>query len=256
MSSELDLKAEPDQPVVYQIRVKSHLGADWTDWFGGLAINLEEDGDTLLTGPVIDQAALYGLLKKVRDLGIPLVSVVRVEPAEAPPAEVKLCNPATSSEKEQIMNTDRNIRGAEEIKARLSTLWLFAILNYLYCDVVGLMDPGLLKQFITGTVGGMQINQGFLLGAAILMEIPISMVLLSRVLKYGANRWANIIAGAIMTVVQFSTLFFGSAPTTYYLFFSVIEITCTVLIVWNAWKWANPEPSLRNKNLIRQEELT
>ena len=67
--------------MVYQIRVKGHLGPQWTDWFGGLAIAVEEDGDTLLTGPVVDQAALYGLLKKVRDLGMPLVSVNCVTPA-------------------------------------------------------------------------------------------------------------------------------------------------------------------------------
>jgi hypothetical protein len=80
MSSELNPKNDPSQPVVYQIRIKGHLGSQWTDWFEGMAIMLEEDGDTLLTGPVIDQAALHGLLKKVRDLGMPLVSVSPVEP--------------------------------------------------------------------------------------------------------------------------------------------------------------------------------
>jgi len=67
--------------MVYQIRIKGHLGARWTGWFEGLTITLEEDGDTLLTGTVIDQAALHGLLKKVRDLGMPLLSVNSVEPA-------------------------------------------------------------------------------------------------------------------------------------------------------------------------------
>ena len=71
-----------------------------------------------------------------------------------------------------------------DIKVKLSTLWLFATLNYLYCDVVTVMDPQKLKQFVAGTVGGMQITQGFLLGAGILVEIPIAMVLISRVLKY------------------------------------------------------------------------
>ena len=69
-----------DRPIVYQIRVKGHLGPQWTDWFGGVTIALEDNGDTLLTCPVADQAALHGLLRKVRDLGMPLISAIRVEP--------------------------------------------------------------------------------------------------------------------------------------------------------------------------------
>jgi hypothetical protein len=64
--------------MVYQIRIKGALGAQWTDWFGGMRITPQQNGDTLLTGPVIDQAALYGILRKVRDLGMPLLSVVRI----------------------------------------------------------------------------------------------------------------------------------------------------------------------------------
>jgi len=71
--------------MVYQIRIKGHLGHEWTDWFGGLSISLEANGDTLLTGPVVDQAVLHGLLKKVRDLGMPLVSVNRVQINETHP---------------------------------------------------------------------------------------------------------------------------------------------------------------------------
>jgi hypothetical protein len=67
------------QPPVYQIRIQGHLGAQWTDWFADLTITLDDNGETLLTGPVLDQAALYGLLRKVRDLGLPLVSVVRLQ---------------------------------------------------------------------------------------------------------------------------------------------------------------------------------
>jgi len=80
MSKTPNSKIEKSQHPVYEIRIKGHLGSQWTDWFEGLTITLEEDGDTLLTGPVIDQAALYGLIKKVRDLGLPLVSVNPVEP--------------------------------------------------------------------------------------------------------------------------------------------------------------------------------
>ena len=80
MSNKLNPKTDPSQPMVYQIRIKGHLGRQWTDWFGGLTITLEDNGDTLVTGPVIDQAALHGLLRKVRDLGMPLLSVNRVEP--------------------------------------------------------------------------------------------------------------------------------------------------------------------------------
>jgi hypothetical protein len=67
------------EPGIYEIRIKGHLDDQWSDWFGGLTITLEDNGDTLITGPVIDQAALHGLLKKVRDLGMPLVSVSPVE---------------------------------------------------------------------------------------------------------------------------------------------------------------------------------
>ena len=89
MSNELESKPAPGQPMVYQIRIKGHLGSQWTDWFGGLTITLEEDGDTLLTAPVVDQAALHGLLKKVRDLGMPLVSVSPLEPGQADQSDVK-----------------------------------------------------------------------------------------------------------------------------------------------------------------------
>jgi hypothetical protein len=90
---------------------------------------------------------------------------------------------------------------------------------------------------MTGHAAGFKITQGFLLGSAILMEIPIAMVLLSRVLKYRANRVANIITGTIMTVVQTLTMFMGARIISYYNFFSIIEIGCTALIVWYAWAW-------------------
>ena len=80
MSNNLNPKTDTSQPTIYEIKVEGHLSHQWTDWFGGLTVTLEDNGNTLLTGPVIDQAALYGLLKKVRDLAMPLLSVNRVKP--------------------------------------------------------------------------------------------------------------------------------------------------------------------------------
>lgn len=130
------------------------------------------------------------------------------------------------------MNTLKKTAELPDMKVRLSALWLFAILTYTYGDVVTLMDP--VKH------GSVQMTEGFLLGGSIFMMIPITMVLLSRILKYRASRRASIIAGTIMTVVLPVTLFVAK-PTMYYAFFTVIEIASTALIVLFAWKWRNPE---------------
>ena len=79
----------PGEALIYEIRLKGHLGGDWTEWFGGLTLTLDDNGDTLLTGPVVDQAALHGLLRQVRDLGMPLVSVTPVEPGQAGAPDVR-----------------------------------------------------------------------------------------------------------------------------------------------------------------------
>jgi hypothetical protein len=88
MSNMRNSKTDPGQSYVYQIRIRGHLSDQWTGWFEGLTITLEEDGDTLLTGPVVDQAALFGLLKKVRDLGMQLVSINCAEPGSSDVPEV------------------------------------------------------------------------------------------------------------------------------------------------------------------------
>jgi hypothetical protein len=80
LSNQLQPINSADKPGVYQIRLKGQLGSQWTNWFGGLAITLDENGDTLITGPVVDQAALHGLLRKIRDLGLPLISVFLIDP--------------------------------------------------------------------------------------------------------------------------------------------------------------------------------
>jgi hypothetical protein len=80
MPRELHPNPDPRQPTIYEIRIEGRLDPSWGDWFPGLAVTPEENGDTLLTGPVADQAALHGLLRRVRDLGVPLLSINRVEP--------------------------------------------------------------------------------------------------------------------------------------------------------------------------------
>jgi len=117
----------------------------------------------------------------------------------------------------------------QDVKVRLSTLWVFMLLNYLYCDVLTGFDPTVPRD----------LSRDALLAASFLMEIPIAMVLLSRILKYRPNRRANVIVGAFLVLVQVSTLFIGT-PTTYYLFFSAIEIACLLFIAWTAWRWAEP----------------
>src|SRR3954447_24368668 len=89
MANKPNYEMDQGQPTIYQIRIKGHLGPQWTDWFGGLTIALEDNGDTLLTGPVADQAALHGLLKKVRDLGMPFLGVASLEPGKAAGSDVK-----------------------------------------------------------------------------------------------------------------------------------------------------------------------
>ena len=94
-------KLDPNQPTIYQIRIKGHLDQQWTDWFEPLTITLQENGDTLLTGPVVDQAALHGLLKKVRDLGMPLLSVNRAESGQTDVVDIKQASDSSSEQKDR-----------------------------------------------------------------------------------------------------------------------------------------------------------
>jgi hypothetical protein len=134
----------------------------------------------------------------------------------------------------QEMNTNSKVTEMKDRKVVLSTLWIFAVLNYLYADVFSLFfNPTAQKETLAMT-------QGVVLLFAILMETAIAMVLLSRFLKYGANRWANIIAGIFHTALVAWSLT-GGTSQLFYVFFASIEIVCTLFIVWYAWKWRNPE---------------
>ncbi len=132
------------------------------------------------------------------------------------------------------MNASLRDAGMKDRKVVLSTLWIFAMLNYLYADVFLLFfNP-------TSQNNNLAMSQGVLLVFAILMETAMAMVLLSRFLKYGANRWANIIFGLFHTAfVAWSMI--GETPAPFYVFFAGIEMVCTLFIAWYAWKWRNPE---------------
>jgi hypothetical protein len=127
-----------------------------------------------------------------------------------------------------VDNNAANARLAKQQRL-LSSLWTFATLNYLYCDVLGLMDANLLKQYSQGEVNGIKVNETVLLGGVAFMQVPLSMVFLSTALPPKAARIANIAAGAAMTAAQTATLFVGK-PTSYYLFSSGIEIATTAFI--------------------------
>jgi len=141
------------------------------------------------------------------------------------------------------MNT--NIKTTKmNTKITLIILWVFFTVNFMYADTLSSLEPGVLAMTMTGyTAGGaVKITEGFLLGTAIMFEIPFLMIVLSWVLKYRANRWANIIAGTLFALVQIGSLTPSlGVPPPAYIFASVVEIAALLLIVWNAWKWRNPE---------------
>ncbi len=134
------------------------------------------------------------------------------------------------------MNTDNKTIEMDDMKVKLSTLWIVVLFNMIFADIVGFMNPGSLEKTMTGNVG-IQITQELLLVFSILLEIPIAMIFFSRVLKYKANRWANIIASLI------TILFVIGGGDTYlsYIFFATIEVICMLLIIWYAWTWPKPE---------------
>ncbi len=143
------------------------------------------------------------------------------------------------------MNASHQSAAAKDRRVVLSTLWIFAMFNYIYADVYGLffnpvLQKELTKQLLDGYVGSIQITQEFVLVTAVLMETAMAMVLLSRVLPYGANRWANVVSGVFHTLFVGWSLM-GETPTIFYAFFATVEIACTLFIAWYAWQWRRPE---------------
>lgn len=155
------------------------------------------------------------------------------------------------------MSTNRKTTDMKDRRVILSTLWIFAMFNYIYADIYTLffnpaLQPESVKELTAGYVGGIQITQAFVVVTAILMETAIAMVLLSRVLNYSANRWANIVAGAFHTAFVSWSLF-GGTSNLFNAFFAIIEVACTLFIVWYAWKWPSPKVSPNSVALAQGE---
>ena len=135
------------------------------------------------------------------------------------------------------MNTNTNTTKKLDTKVLLSTLWIVVMINMLKADILSLYIPRALDEVVkTSASTGIQIPQ-LMLGGAIMMEISIVMIILSRVLKYKANRWVNIITSIIAIVFVVG----GRASYPHYTFIMIVEVICLLLIIWNAWKWTNPE---------------
>ena len=123
-------------------------------------------------------------------------------------------------------------------RSALPWLWVFMLVNFLYCDVVTLFDPAILRNTLADhpAPGSVQMTPEALLAAALLMEVPMAMMVLSRVLARRPSRWLNVGAAAVLTVAQAGSLTVGS-PAAYYLFFSAIEIGTLVVIAALALRW-------------------
>ena len=133
------------------------------------------------------------------------------------------------------MNTVTTSAKKIETKTLLSTLWVVVMLNMLKADILSLFIPGAAAE-LARTAGDTPIPL-LMLGGAVMMEIAILMILLSRVLKYGVNRWANI----IVSLITIAFVIGGGVSYPHYLFIATVEVACLMLIIWFAWKWRNPE---------------
>ena len=133
------------------------------------------------------------------------------------------------------MNTNRKTTRKIDTKVLLSTLWIVVMINMLKADILSLYVPGSADE-LARTAGDTPITQ-LMLGGAIMMEISIVMIILSRVLKYRVNRWVNI----IVSIITIAFIWGGAASYPHYIFVATVETICLLLIIWNAWKWTEQE---------------
>jgi hypothetical protein len=131
-------------------------------------------------------------------------------------------------EKKQLVEAD--------LRLRLSTLWIVVMFNMVFADILSFMMPGMLRDIMTGMAGGLQVTQGLFLGFALILEIPIAMIFLSRLLGRGPNRIANIAA----SFVTIAFVVGGGSDYLHYYFFAGVEVVCMLVIVWLSWNWRKP----------------
>ena len=205
----------------YEIRIEGQLDDRWQDWFDGWTVTRQPDGTTLLSGPVPDQPALYGILRRVRDLGLSLVSVTQLKEASH----------------QQILNIQRiepmNTNLKFDKKNQLSTLWIVVMFCLLKADILSLFIPGIAEELAqTSVVTGASIPQLMLFGA-VMGTVGIAMIFFSRSLERGANRWVNLIVSPlyILYIIGGGTLY------PHYIFLASVEVICLAIIFWNALKW-------------------
>ena len=221
----------------YEIRIEGHLDAQWQDWFDNLSIIREEDGITLLSGSVPDQPALYGILRRIRDLGLPLVSVRQLKDASnqqiLKTQRIELMNANLKLDKKVPQNALEDTK--LNVKLKLAALWASFMFLYIYVDYFALYMPSKIENILKGKVFVFDITQGFIMIALGLSTIPMLMIFLSVVLPAKVNRWTNIIVAFVhipymlfnLTGVAWMHMYFAAA----------VEVVLLLLVIRYAWKW-------------------
>jgi hypothetical protein len=172
---------------------------------------------------VADQAALHGLLKKVRDLGMSLISV----------NQVPILEPTKQPYKEKRMDTNNKLIEIQDKKVTLSTLWVFVMFCIAYADIIGFIEPGTLENIIHGNVG-FELTPAIILIFSLFQVIPIAMILVSRWFRRDVNRWLNIVA-SVLTLLY--VLGAGNWESASYPVFAALEVVAMLGIIWLAWTW-------------------
>lgn len=221
----------------YEIRIEGHLDDRWQDWFDGWTVIRQAGGTTLLSGPVPDQPALYGLLRKVRDLGLPLFSVRQIKDAshqqilKTQRIEPMNANLKLDKKVPQMALEDIKLN----VKLKLAALWTSFMFLYIYVDYFALYMPSKIENILKGKVFVFDITPGFIMTALGLSTIPMLMIFLSVALPPKVNRWINI----IVAIVHIPYMLFNLTGVAWmHMYFAaVVEVVLLLLIIRYAWRW-------------------